>query len=67
MTNSWFRVFLASPTYRRLFSGFGQGADYVGCYRDAATRAMTGGLTQGNDMTVRKCKDRCKDEVMFAN
>ena len=37
--------------------------EYMGCYRDAHQRAMTGQWTNGHDMTVEVCNLRCQDEV----
>ena len=38
-------------------------AEFIGCFKDTGDRAMTGGHTQGNDMTVDLCNKRCASKV----
>ena len=38
-------------------------AEFMGCFKDTGDRAMTGGHTQGNDMTVDLCNKRCASKV----
>ena len=40
-------------------------AEFIGCFKDNhGDRAMTGGHTNGNDMTVDLCNKRCAGKVM---
>ena len=38
---------------------------YIGCYRDKRDRAMTGDWTNGADMTIDLCRQRCAHQVMI--
>ena len=38
--------------------------EYIGCYKDANDRAMTGDWQNGGDMTIDKCIGICADQVM---
>ena len=37
--------------------------DYIGCYKDKATRALTGDWTNGADINNVVCMDRCAKKV----
>ena len=39
-------------------------SDYVGCFRDKAQRALTGGMISAKDMTPDKCIAHCKSKVL---
>ena len=38
--------------------------EYIGCYKDANDRAMTGDWQNGGDMTIDNCIGICAEQVM---